>query len=77
MDKIKIAKRQTWLNFSNTAKSNRYIFFSHINKIIYKHCSVEMVKLRIIQIWSQDEYFGSDFNRDDDVKQGCVANGNM
>lgn len=54
------------------------IFFSHTNKkMIYKHCSAKMVRLRIIQIWPQDEYFGSDFNRDDDVKQGCVANGNM
>lgn len=78
MDKIKIARRQTWLSFSNTAKSEVFFFFSHTNKkIIYKHCSVKMMKLRIIQIWPQDEYFGSDFNRDDDVKQGCVANGNM
>lgn len=36
-----------------------------------------VMKLRIIQIWPQDEYFGSVFNRDDDVKQDCVANGNM
>lgn len=77
MDKIRIAKRQTWLNFSNTAKSNRDFFSPTNKKMIYKHCSVKMVKLRIIQIWPQDEYFGSDFNRDDDVKQGCVANGNM
>lgn len=45
--------------------------------MIYSHYAVNMVlKLRIIQIWPQDEYFGSVFNRDD-VKQGCVANGNM
>lgn len=76
MDKI-IAKRQTKLDFSNTAKSNRD-YFSHTNKkMIYSHSTVNMVlKLRIIRIWPQDEYFGSVFNRDDDVKQGCIANGN-
>lgn len=78
MDKMRIAKRQTKLDFSNTAKSNRD-YFSHTNKkMIYSHCAAKMVmKLRIIQIWPQDEYFGSVFNRDDDVKQDCVANGNM
>lgn len=77
MDKKRIAKRQTKLDFSNTAKSNSD-YFSHINKMmIYSHCAVKMVKLRVVQIWPQDEYFGSVFNRDDDVKQGCVANGNM
>lgn len=79
MDKMRIAKRQTKLDFSNTAKSNRD-YFSHTNKMmIYSHCAAKMVmKLRVIQIWPQDEYFGSVFNRDDDdVKQGCVANGNM
>lgn len=45
--------------------------------MIYKHYLAKMVKLKIIQIWPQDEYFGSDFNRDDDVKQDCVANENM
>jgi len=76
MDKI-IAKRQTKLDFSNTAKSNRD-YFSHTNKkMIYSHCAANMVlKLRIIRIWPQDEYFGSVFSRDDDVKQGCIANGN-
>lgn len=76
MDKMRIAKRQTKLDFSNKAKSNRD-YFSHTNKkMIYSCCAAKMVKLRIIQIWPQDEYFGSVFNRDDDVKQGCVANGN-
>lgn len=67
------------MDFSNAAKSNRD-YFSQTNKkmMIYSHYAVNMVlKLRIIQIWPQDEYFGSVFNRDDDVKQGCVANGNM
>lgn len=74
---MRIAKRQTKLDFSNTAKSNRD-YFSHTNKkMIYSHCTAKMLKLRIILIWPQDEYFGSVFNRDDDVKQGCVANGNM
>lgn len=77
MDKMRIAKRQTKFYFSNTVKSNRD-YFSHTNKkMIYSHCTAKMVKLSIIQIWPQDEYFGSVFNRDDDVKQGCVANGNM
>jgi len=53
------------------------ILATQTKKIIYSHCAAKMVmKLRIMQIWPQDEYFGSDFNRDDDVKQGCVANGN-
>lgn len=79
MGKMRIAKWQTRLDFSNAAKSNRD-YFSQTNKkmMIYSHYAVNMVlKLRIIQIWPQVEYFGSVFNRDDDVKQGCVANGNM
>lgn len=40
MDKKRIAKRQTKLDFSNTAKSNSD-YFSHINKMmIYSHCAV-------------------------------------
>lgn len=77
MDKMRIAKRETKFDFSNAAKSNRD-YFSHTNKkMIYGHRAAKMVNFRIIQIWPQDEYFGSVLNMDDDVKQGCAANVNM